>query len=188
MCVILLASTGLSCLSGSRLAGSSFSWALSSRGNSVFQVSFSWLTSFQKALPGTLFLEVPTWAPSPVLKKGKQKETLQVSWEKWSITANFQPIPPKSILPPLPPCSFCFHLKKLVSLNQRGCVIINGVCRWKKFYVIHQLPVGHIEHISVNETMVPILRKKSLFIRVVSFLVLWILVGFFCFVLFLGNI
>lgn len=62
--------------------------------------------------------------------------------------------------------------KKLISLNQRGYVITNGVCRWKKFYVIHQLPVGHIEQISVNETMVPILRKKSFFIRVVSFLVL----------------
>ena len=51
-------------------------------------------------------------------------------------------------------------------------MIINGVCRWKKFYVIHQLPVGHIDHISVNETVVPIVRKKSFFIRVVCFLVL----------------
>ena len=57
-------------------------------------------------------------------------------------------------------------------------MITHRVCWWKKFYVIHQLPFEHIDHIFVNETIVPI-RKKSFFIRVVCILVLWVWVGFF---------
>ena len=50
-------------------------------------------------------------------------------------------------------------------------MIIHRVYWWKKFCVIHQLPFEHIDHIFVNETMVPI-RKKFFFIRVVCILVL----------------
>lgn len=58
-----------------------------------------------------------------------------------------------------------YTLKKIASFNKREHVIINNAYWWEKFCVLHQLPFRHIDRIYVNETMVPIVRKKSFFIK-----------------------
>lgn len=52
--------------------------------------------------------------------------------------------------------SFLFHLKIFFHKFQ-----LEQPCdyKWSKFYVIHQFPFGHIDHICINETTVPIAGK-----------------------------